>query len=194
MCRSQRPAQVGCAASVNWLCPPSIKHPERRLHPQLWGTDSCQQSSAISSASLLPVCGFTLPPAAELLCFKNPAALCWHLYVVSIPSDRDEPGKFYPKRGGKEGSLHSICCRVCPSTCSVWPSPRQPCSCTNKGGVSSFLLQDWKICSVYFRRKCYSSEISSFSFLPQLSSGQRLRKSEMTQEREQQRPLPKLFE
>lgn len=45
-----------------------------------------------------------------------------------------------------------------------------------------------------FTRKFYSSEISKLSFPPVFSSGQRLKKSEMTQEREEQRPLPTLFE
>lgn len=70
-----------------------------------------------------------LQAAAELLCLNNPAASCWYFHVVSFPSSGVEPGKLYLKRGGKEGSLHSICCRVCPSTCTVWPSPCQPWSC-----------------------------------------------------------------
>lgn len=93
-----------------------------------------------------------LPPAAELLCLNSPAALRWHFCVVSFPRNRVKPGKLSLKRGGKDGSctasaaesgllLSSPPCAVCR------PLSNQPCSCTNKGGFSSFLLQDWKICS-----------------------------------------------
>lgn len=87
------------------------------------------------------------PPAAELLCLNNPAASCWHFCVVSFPSDRLEPGKLNLKRREKKGSLHSICFRVCPSTCIVWPLPSQPCSCTNKG---VFLIFTAKLKNMFF--------------------------------------------
>lgn len=130
MSRSQRPTQVGWVASDDCLHPPSIKHLEKCLHPYLWGTNSCQQSSTIPSLNLLPLCGFTLPTCCWIT-LNNPAVSCWHFYVVSFPSNKMEPGKLYLKRGGKEVSIHSICCRVCPSTYSVWPSPSKPCSCAN---------------------------------------------------------------
>lgn len=119
----------------------------------------------------------------------------WFLFPGIVSSQVNYLWKGKEKRVPAQHLLQSlISCCLPLHVQRVGLHPSGPCSCTNKGGGFLLFTAVLKKMFFLFTRKYYSSEISNCSFLPVFTSGQRQKKSEMTQEREQQRLLPKLFE